>query len=237
MSAQVSIIVPVLSDADAAARLLEQIPPDPDVDIVLVDGGADVRLDALAAGRDDVRLVRSAPGRSRQMNAGAAASSDSEWLWFLHADSRLPPGWKRAVTSAPGQVRGGWFRFALDDPAWQARCLETAVRWRVRLFRLPYGDQGMFVRRSTFDALGGFRDLPLMEDVEFARRLVRAGPVADLPLPLRTSSRRWRRDGWVRRSARNLGLLLLYFAGVSPHRLAAWYAPAPVSDDRRRLTP
>ncbi|HEY6360144.1 MAG TPA: hypothetical protein VIX63_03530, partial [Vicinamibacterales bacterium] len=119
---------------------------------------------------------------------------------------------------------GGWFRFALDDAAWQARVIERGVAWRVRLFGLPYGDQGLFVRRDTFRTLGGFRELPLMEDVEFVRRLGRAGRPFELPLPLVTSSRRWRRDGWWRRSARNLAILACYLAGVSPARLARWYS-------------
>jgi hypothetical protein len=91
------------------------------------------------------------------------------------------------------------------------------------VLRLPYGDQGLFVRAAVFNVLGGFRDLPFLEDVEFVRRLVRAGRVVEVSLPLRTSPRRWRRDGWFRRSARNSLIVSLYFAGVSPARLARWY--------------
>jgi hypothetical protein len=91
------------------------------------------------------------------------------------------------------------------------------------MLSLPYGDQGIFVRRRTFSELGGFRDIALMEDVEFIRRLVYAGRVIELPEPLTTSARRWRRDGWFRRSARNLTLLGLYFCGVPPRVLAKWY--------------
>jgi rSAM/selenodomain-associated transferase 2 len=156
------------------------------------------------------------------MNAGAASAS-GEWLLFLHADSRLPPGWIDHLRRVPGDAVGGWFRFALDDAAWQARVIERGVAWRVRLFRLPYGDQGLFVRPNAFRALGGFHELPLMEDVEFVRRLKRAGRLFQLPVPLVTSARRWRRDGWFRRSAGNLVLLACYFAGVSPVRLARWY--------------
>lgn len=157
------------------------------------------------------------------MNAGAAVAT-GEWLLFLHADSRLPQGWIEHLRRAPVDANGGWFRFALDDPAWQARVIERGVRWRVRLFQLPYGDQGLFVRSGVFAALGGFRELPLLEDVEFVRRLGRTGSAFELPLPLLTSSRRWRRDGWFRRSARNLTIVSCYFAGVSPERLARWYS-------------
>ena len=111
---------------------------------------------------------------------------------------------------------GGWFRFALDDAAWQARLIERGVAWRVRILRLPYGDQGLFVRRSTFAELGGYHDIALMEDVEFVRRLVNTGTVVEVPRAITTSARRWRRDGWFRRSARNMTLLGLYFCGVPP---------------------
>jgi rSAM/selenodomain-associated transferase 2 len=221
MNPYVSVIIPVLADADEVERLVHQIPPASPVEVVVVDGGPDPRVDRLERW-PHVRLIRAPRGRGRQMNAGAAAAT-GEWLLFLHADSRLPPGWTEHLRRAPVHAAGGWFRFALDDPAWQARVIERGVRWRVRLFRLPYGDQGLFVRRQVFAALGGFRELPLLEDVDFVRRLVRAGPVFELPLPLLTSSRRWRRDGWFRRSARNVAIISCYFAGVSPGRLARWY--------------
>jgi rSAM/selenodomain-associated transferase 2 len=221
MTPFVSIVVPVLGDAEHAGRLLAQV-ADPDVEVILVDGGDDRALAPLAV-ETHARLIRAAPPRARQMNAGAAIAGGT-WLLFLHADSRLPDHWREAVRHVPNEAIGGWFRFALDDPAWQARMIERGVAWRIRLFRLPYGDQGLFVRRDTFHALGGFRDLPLLEDVEIVRRLVKAGRVVELPLPLVTSARRWRRDGWFRRSARNLAIVSCYFAGISPARLARWYA-------------
>jgi rSAM/selenodomain-associated transferase 2 len=218
----VSIVVPLLDDTPAAVRLLATLPPDPAVDIVLVDGGHDPGLDALARGRDDIQLVRCLPGRGRQLDAGAARARGA-WLWFLHADSRVPPGWRQAFDDAPADINGGWFRFALDSTAWQARVLEHLVAWRVRVLRLPYGDQGIFARREAFARLGGFGDLPLMEDVAFVRRLVRAGAVLEPPLAVVTSARRWERDGWLRRSLRNITLLTLYRLGCSPARLTRWY--------------
>jgi rSAM/selenodomain-associated transferase 2 len=221
----VTIVIPVLDDAVAVSTLLHSLPPDPAVDFLIVDGAQDQALDALAAGRADVTLIRATPGRGAQMNAGARAATQP-WLLFLHADSRPPTGWLDAVrhgTSDP-LVVGGWFRFRLDATACQARLIERLVALRIAVLGLAYGDQGLFVRRSTFTKLGGYREWPLMEDVDFVRRLTRAGRVIQIPLPLVTSARRWARDGWFRCSARNLVLLALYFAGVSPVRLARWYS-------------
>src|SRR5688572_2569680 len=152
----VSLVIPVLNDTEAAGRLLAQLQPEPEIEIVVVDGGDDARLGRLAANHPHVRVLRTTPGRAHQMNVGAAAGS-GEWLLFLHADSRLPSGWREAIASTDRSVAGGWFRFALDDEAWQARVLERLVAWRVRRLRLPYGDQGFFVRRRVFEILGGFR--------------------------------------------------------------------------------
>ena len=217
-----SIIVPVLADTAAAERLLAQLPPDPRIEILVVDGGTDPLLDDLARGRPDVRVLRSLPGRAVQMNVGARAARGT-WLLFLHADSRLPERWFDALEQAARGAQGGWFRFALDHPSWQARLIERGVRWRIRLLRLPYGDQGLFVTRELFGALGGYRELPLMEDVDFVHRLRARGQVVEVPAAIATSARRWERDGWTRRSLRNLVLIALYFMGVSPGRLARWY--------------
>jgi rSAM/selenodomain-associated transferase 2 len=218
----ISVILPVLSDFPEAERLLARLTPDPRVELIVVDGGHDRSLERLVRSRSGERLIRSQPGRAIQMNAGAALAR-GEWLLFLHADSTLPDNWADLFERETGDARGGWFRFALDDPSWQARAIERGVALRVRLLRLPYGDQGLFVRRAVFVALGGYKEMPLMEDVEFVRRLVSGGAVVELPAALMTSARRWRRDGWLRRSARNLLLVMLYAAGVSPHRLARLY--------------
>src|SRR5262245_52805097 len=161
--AEVAVIIPVLDDFDALQAVLADIPDDGSVELVVVDGAGDERLPGLLAGRHHSRLIRSERGRGRQMNAGAGQAS-AGILLFLHADSRLPDGWPAALRQIPSPVDGGWFRFALDDTAWQARVIERLVAWRVRILRLPYGDQGLFVRRATFDRLGGFATWPLMED-------------------------------------------------------------------------
>lgn len=221
----VTLVIPALNDADGVGRLLAQIPAASAVEVVVVDGGHDAALEPHVAAHPRASLERTHAGRAHQMNVGAGGAR-SEWLLFLHADSQLPAGWLDALAAVGRDVVGGWFRFALDDRAWQARLIERGVAWRVRLFRLPYGDQGFFVRSTVFESMGGFRPMPLLEDVDFIRRLAAAGRVMQLPLTLRTSSRRYRRDGWFTRSMMNVVIVLLYFVGVSPVRLAGWYRSA-----------
>jgi rSAM/selenodomain-associated transferase 2/rSAM/selenodomain-associated transferase 1 len=227
-SHELSIVIPVLNDTESLQRLLATIRPDPRVDIVVVNGGApDDRLTAICC-RPDVRLLTSAPGRGRQMNVGASAAA-GRWIVFMHADTELPPEWIgeiRRADAAP-EVVGGSFRFRLDSGAWQARLIERGVEWRVRWLDLAYGDQALFVRRDVFDAMGGYREWPLMEDVEFVRRLRQAGKLYHSTQPVLTSARRWERDGWWRRSAGNVLLQALFFAGMSPQRLSRWYSHPP----------
>lgn len=221
----VSIIVPVLHDTDALARLIPTLEPNPDIEIIVVNGDAsDSRLGALADDRPDVRWLSSRPGRGRQMNVGSV-SARGRWLLFLHADTRLIPLWHdelRRVDADPSVV-GGSFRFQLDSGAYQARLIERGVACRVRWFDLAYGDQALFVRRDAFHALGGYREWPLMEDVDLIRRLRQVGRLHHSPLAAITSARRWERDGWWRRSAKNLALQLLFLVGVSPAWLVRWY--------------
>jgi rSAM/selenodomain-associated transferase 2/rSAM/selenodomain-associated transferase 1 len=220
----VSLIVPVWRDVEPLARLLSSLTLEAAEVVVAVPGGEAPRYAPLVAGLDRVRLVEGPRGRASQMNAGASAAA-GEWLLFLHADSRLPRRWCDAVRQAGtrADVVGGAFRFALDSTDWRARVLETAVRLRVRLLRLPYGDQGIFVRKTVFDALGGFADLPLMEDIDFVRRLRTSGRLQFCSVPVVTSARRWERDGWIRRSAVNMSLATRFLLGAPPSRLAQRY--------------
>ena len=158
------------------------------------------------------------------MNTGATCAR-GRWLVFLHADTRLGPGWLDVLRSLDERrsIVGGSFRFALDSSARWARWIERGVRLRVRLFDLAYGDQALFVRRDAFEALDGYKELPLMEDVDFIRRLCRQGRLEHADVPALTSARRWERDGWLRRSVENVTLLLLFLAGWSPSWLARHY--------------
>lgn len=223
----VTVIVPVLDDTVALASALGWLPRDPAVEIVVVDGAGDPgdrMMAALRSERSDVIWSRGAAGRGAQMNAGAHLGR-GRWLLFLHADTRLGEGWLNALRSvdAAGEWVGGSFAFRLDTRARWARWIERAVAWRVRAVELPYGDQALFVRRDVFDELRGYREMPLMEDVDFVRRLRRRGRLAHLAVPAVTSGRRFERDGWLRRSVANVILVALYFAGADPARLARWY--------------
>ena len=239
---QVSIVIPVLRDSVQLDGLLASLARRADhaaAEIIVANGDAgDEALAPLKARYAGVRWVASPPGRGRQMNAGAAVAS-GRWLLFLHADTRLDERWRDALRQAESQgAVGGAFRFTLDSPRAVARVIERGVAWRTRWLGLPYGDQGLFVRRDAFEALGGYRPYPLMEDIDLVRRLRRHGRLRLSPLPVRTSARRWERDGWVRRSLRNLTLVALYFGGVSPRRLARRYDtpsdPSPRPPSRSR---
>jgi rSAM/selenodomain-associated transferase 2 len=232
----VSVVVPVWRDADALQLLLADLARERShqVQIIVVIAGVEAEAyDGLRAAYPWVVWTEGTRGRARQMNEGAARAGGA-WLWFLHADSRLPVTWIEAfVTAHPGAARWGHFRFALDSPDAAARRLERLVAWRVRWLHLPYGDQGIFVRREVFEQIRGYQELPLMEDVDLVRRLWAVGRPLSVNLPLWTSARRWERDGWWRRSASNVALLALFFAGVSPARLAPWYErPAGMRNPR-----
>jgi rSAM/selenodomain-associated transferase 2 len=220
-----SIVIPVRGDAAPLARLLAQLPPQPELQVIVTAtrDGREVLCD-LERSRPDVTWVWGAAGRGRQLNAGAERA-EGRWLWFVHADSTLPRDFAQIFHRLDQQadVVGGSFRFALDAASWQARLWERGVAARVRVFGLPYGDQGQFVRRRVFERMGGFRPLPLMEDVEFIGRLKREGRIRHLNVKLVTSARRWEREGWWRRTGGNVALLALYYVGVSPERLARRY--------------
>ncbi len=194
-------------------------------EIIVVDGGS--RDGTRESVPSHVTVIESAAGRGQQLNAGAHVAR-GEVLLFLHADTWLPPRASRAISevlSGPDLV-GGCFAFRLrgasaDRPV--ARVLASAINARSRWLVTATGDQAIFARRSAFEAIGGFRDLPLFEDVLFYKELKRLGNVAVLDTPVLTSDRRWREHGYPRTIATHLGLRALLFAGVPPARLAKLY--------------
>ena len=219
----VTVVVPTLNAAGTLVPTLACLPGV--AEVIIADGGSTDGTAALAAGLG-ARVVPAPRGRGPQLAAGAGAAR-SEWLLFLHADTRLQRGWSAEVAAfiaAPGaERRAAAFAFALDDSAPAARRLERMVAWRCRVLGLPYGDQGLLVSAALYRAIGGYAALPLMEDVDIIRRIGRQR-ITLLQAIARTSADRYRRDGYILRPMRNLLCLALYFLGVPPTRLARLYA-------------
>ncbi|WP_396625837.1 TIGR04283 family arsenosugar biosynthesis glycosyltransferase [Luteitalea sp.] len=228
-----TVVVPVWHDTAALTGLLAQ-PRRHDEQWIIVNGDAtDQSLAPLRQAHGDVTWLDAPAGRGGQLAAGVALAR-ADVVLLLHADTRLAASWRTEVTAvAPGtSYCWGCFRLRLDARAWQARVIEAMVRLRVRLWRLPYGDQGLFVRRETLARVGGVPPLPLMEDVALARALARVGPPWRSRVDAVTSARRWERDGWWRRTLRNWWTMGRYLCGVPPERLAARYAGRTPEGDR-----
>jgi len=191
-------------------------------DVVVADAGSTDRTLELAEAAG-CRVVTTEKGRGAQLIAGAAAAK-GEWLLFLHADTVLKLGWVEAVGRQMERQpdKAGYFRLRFDDPSTTARLWEQAVAARCALFGLPYGDQGLLISRALYDEAGGYPDWPLMEDVELVRRI---GPrrLARIDAVAETDAEKFRRDGWIRRSARNVRFLLAWKFGADPRGLAQRY--------------
>ena len=222
-SIEISIVIPTLDEATSLAQTLIAARERGAGELIVADGESrDATRDVAARLADAV--VRAPRGRAAQMNAGAAAAR-GDILLFLHADTQLPDGFADAVARALADphVVGGHFAVALDAPGWRYRLTERLISGRSRLTGVATGDQAIFVRRSVFEALGGFAPLPLMEDIDLMRRLKRSGRVAALDERVVTSARRWERDGFWRTVLLMWSLRLAYYAGISPTALARFY--------------
>jgi len=232
-----SVIVPALGEAGRINALIDNVRAAGyglPLEIIVVDGdpaGGTIR----AIDRLGVTGLTAPQGRGRQQNAGAAAAS-GDFLLFLHADTRLPAGaFQAAAELLAGRAELGAFSLAIRSTSPLLRLIAAGATWRSRLFSLPYGDQALFVRRDLFEAMGGFAEIPVMEDVELVRALRRAGArVAILPQCVVTSARRWRAGGVLATTFGNLLRLLLFSLGVSPERLARRYPamPEPPTEDQ-----
>ena len=227
MSLHASIVIPTLNAGTSLGRTLDALTREPvagTIEIIVVDGGSDDATVAIA-NEYGARVLRAPRGRGQQLAKGAEQAR-GEWLLFLHADTVPEPGWSEAViafAAAPENAgRACVFRFALDDPSPAARRLERIVAWRSRVMALPYGDQGLFLSREFYRALGGFRPLPLYEDVDLIRRIGRRG-FELLDVRAVTSAVRYRGPGYTIRSARNLCCLALYFLNAPPAVIAKLY--------------
>ena len=227
----VSVVVPTLNEAGAVERCLASAAAD-GVELVVSDGGSrDGTLEAVAETFPSAIVVSGPRGRGAQLNRGAAAASAGVLL-FLHADCRLPSAWLPSVVTAASDPAAalGCFRLHTEPPAGARAGRMERAWWRLLDLRslglgLPYGDQAFFLARTTFEALGGFADIPLMEDLDLARRCRRRGRIVRLPLEVRTTARRFARHPFRARLC-TLTFPFLFRWGVSTHRLARWYGDA-----------
>lgn len=227
MSNRISIIIPVFREAETIHQTLSQPALAPDreaLEIIVVDG--DPRGETIQAIRGNrVTSVVSRKGRGIQMNTGALHAG-GEILLFLHADTRLPADGLSQIRTAltDPEVVAGAFDLKIDSERPIFRLIERTASIRSRLTRIPYGDQAIFIRSDFFREIGGYRDIPIMEDVDFMRRIKPTGKsIAFLEDRVGTSPRRWEKEGVLQGTLRNWILVLLFLAGVSPDRLSRFY--------------
>ncbi|MBI4782444.1 MAG: TIGR04283 family arsenosugar biosynthesis glycosyltransferase [Oscillatoriophycideae cyanobacterium NC_groundwater_1537_Pr4_S-0.65um_50_18] len=225
----ISVIIPALNEAAMIQGVLRSLQQQP-VEVIVVDGGSQDDTVALAqteaslqAPLGGIKIITAAPGRAKQLNAGAAIAT-GEILLFLHADTRLPPDFPALVQQAlEGGAIAGAFALRINAALPGLRLVEWGVNWRSRRLQLPYGDQAIFLPAALFHAMGGFAELPIMEDFELVRRLQKRGRIATVEAPVLTSGRRWQKLGVFKTTLMNQGAIVAYSLGVSTDRIAQWY--------------
>lgn len=223
---QLSVIVPTLNESRGLVEQLQRLQAfrASGIEVLVVDGGSDDGTVDIAGDWVD-QVLHSPAGRAIQMNCGARRASGA-YLLFLHADTVLPEQLPQMVIDwLRGDVAWGFFKVRLSGNRWPLRIIERFIGWRSRLTGVSTGDQCQFVQKRIFEQVGGFPELPLMEDVALSKRLRRLARPRVEATPVITSSRRWERAGIVRTVMLMWGLRLAYFLGVNPRRLAAAYYP------------
>ncbi len=218
---KLSVVIPTWNEAQNLAATLDSLPER--AEVVVADGGS-VDGTAEIARRSGARVLDCEPGRARQMNRGARETR-GDTLLFLHADAVLGPGAAEAIERALAdpEVVGGFFRLRIRSSKAALRLAAIGSRLRARALRMPYGDQGLFLRRSVYEEIGGFPDVPFLEDVALIRMVRRKGRLAPLEVTLSTGDRHWRELGVVLTTLLDWTTVGLYFAGVSPSTLAPQY--------------
>ena len=214
-----TIIVPVLNESEHLESFLRTLEG---AETIVVDGGS-TDASAKVVEKFNVRFVSSPRGRARQMNTGAEYAV-GEVLLFLHADTRLPDAWRETIADfSKGEKVWGRFDVKFDQPSTSLAIIAAMMNWRSRVTGVCTGDQAIFVRRSAFEELGGFATIPLMEDIEFSKRLRRISMPYCSRRRVVTSGRRWRDNGVLRTVCLMWWLRLLFLMGVSPAQLVKRY--------------
>jgi len=228
MNNHLSIIIPVFNESkiiNSTIDSLSKLDFDGKIEIILVDGNPlGNTINAIA--RSDIIKVIGKKGRGSQMNAGAAVAC-GDVLLFLHADTILGHNAAHQISAALQQhdVVGGAFDLEIQSQKMIFRLIERAASIRSRLTRVPYGDQAIFIKKRFFDQIGGFKDIPIMEDVELMRRVKKTGSkIKFVPRKVRTAARRWEKEGIVCCTLRNWMLISLYLLGVPPEKLTRFYS-------------
>jgi uncharacterized protein len=230
---RISIIIPAINEADHIANTIESIGPGNKKEVIVVDGGShdDTMSIAKSLGAS---VITSAPPRARQMNRGADQAT-GDVLVFLHADTRLPEKFENVIFNSFKQPKmvAGAFELRMDSPTPGLRLIERLANWRSRYLKMPYGDQAIFLSTKLFHELGGFSDIPIMEDFELIRRLQKKGTIILLPVPVFTSARRWQNFGILKTTLINQLVIAAYVMGIAPEVIARWYNRSKGISERR----
>lgn len=228
---KISIIIPVLNEASTIEATLTILQDTPDLEIIVVDGGSrDQTINIVnfvskqLASSLSIKIISTTAGRAHQMNTGAAAAK-GDILLFLHGDTYLPPKFNLLLLQAlqDAIVIAGAFELQINAQLPGLRLVEKMVNMRSRFFSLPYGDQAIFMKKSVFEEIGGFPNLPIMEDFELMLALRKLGKIVIISAPVITSGRRWQKLGVVKTTLLNQLIIASYFVGISPNLLVRWY--------------
>jgi rSAM/selenodomain-associated transferase 2 len=221
---RISIIIPVLNEAANIQETMPRLKNGSDIEIIIVDGGSQDKTVEFARKLGVKVICSPQSGRANQMNLGAAAAT-GDILLFLHADTHLPTKYLEIIkeTLAHPKTIAGAFELAIDGQQKSLRLVEIMVNLRSRFCSLPYGDQAIFLKASIFQEIGGFPNLPIMEDFEFIQRLKKRGKITIAPAKVITSGRRWQKLGVLKTTLINQLIILGYYLGISPTKLARLY--------------
>lgn len=220
---KISIIIPTLNESKNIKATLASTSNSRNVEVIVVDGGSQDNTVGIAQSCG-VKVIPGYQNRACQMNAGAM-NATGEILLFLHADTLLPANFDRMIRSTlqqPNTVAGA-FSLRINAPQIGLRLVEWGVKWRSKYLQMPYGDQAIFITKDKFNDLGGFPELPIMEDFELIRHLKRLGKITLIGVPVTTSPRRWLKKGILQTTLINQIVIIAYFLGISPQRIRSWY--------------